>query len=117
MGALLNLVEQLPIVQTQSFLMISALVYKAHPYLLPITTQQIAKKNLIVVCSFFKMENIVQIAQSVPVVINASKEKTDQVISMLRKGWQRKKRCQGPIPGMGFEPMCAYAHWILSPTP
>ena len=22
-----------------------------------------------------------------------------------------------PLPGMGFEPMCAYAHWILSPTP
>ena len=22
-----------------------------------------------------------------------------------------------PLPGMGFEPMCAYAHWNLSPTP
>ncbi len=22
-----------------------------------------------------------------------------------------------PLPGMGFEPMCAIAHWILSPTP
>ncbi len=30
---------------------------------------------------------------------------------------EKKNGYQDPIPGMGFEPMCAYAHWNLSPTP
>ena len=37
---------------------------------------------------------------------------------VCRCGKEEKKSVDRvPLPGMGFEPMCAYAHWILSPTP
>ncbi len=68
---------------------------------------------------FIKSNNIYRIAYSdaIELLQRSCEENAPKVSEKEEKKEEKKRGYQNPIPGMGFEPMCAYAHWNLSPTP